>query len=214
MFIDTCDLRHRLGINPLVVLSLIDRSCDVAVRARSVPVMQSLNYTGQVIFMSKHTKLRIFVVDDREVIARTLATILNKSGYAAIHFTNPLDALAMAAHEAPDYLISDVVMPELSGVDLAIHISDLYPDCKILLFSGQAATDDLLANARAKGRIFELLCKPVHPTEILHRVRDQASRVARSARANCATVARPKFGCQSIIHSPLKQIRRAIQAAA
>ena len=58
-------------------------------------------------------------------------------------------------------------MPGLSGVDLAIQMGAQYPKCKILLFSGQAATLDLLEDARAQGHDFHLLLKPVHPTELL-----------------------------------------------
>jgi hypothetical protein len=45
-----------------------------------------------------------------------------------------------------------------------------YPTCKILLFSGQAATLDLLEDARAQGHDFDLLLKPVPPTELLFEV--------------------------------------------
>ena len=96
---------------------------------------------------------RVFVVDDEHVIAFTLATILNQSGFRAIPFTNPLDALEAASLEGPNLLISDVMMPELSGVDLAIRIKSKCPGCKILLFSGQAATADLLADAQGRSQL-------------------------------------------------------------
>jgi CheY-like chemotaxis protein len=110
---------------------------------------------------------RIFVVDDEPVIASTLAVIFNRNGYSARCFTDPIEALAAAQSDAPDLLISDVAMPGLSGVDLAIQMRARYPKCKILLFSGQAGTLDLLENARAQGHDFHLLLKPVHPSELL-----------------------------------------------
>jgi DNA-binding NarL/FixJ family response regulator len=58
-------------------------------------------------------------------------------------------------------------MPGISGIDLAIQMRDQYPTCKVLLFSGHAATFDLLENARARGHDFDLLLKPVPPTEFL-----------------------------------------------
>jgi len=82
--------------------------------------------------------------------------------------------LAAARIHAPDLLITDVVMPGLSGVDLAIAIRGEYPQCKVLLFSGQAATADLLESARLKGYDFELLSKPIHPTEFLRKIKDVA----------------------------------------
>jgi DNA-binding NtrC family response regulator len=110
---------------------------------------------------------RIFVVDDEPVIASTLAAILQMNGFSAKFFTCPLDALAAARLKAPDLLISDVAMPGISGIDLAIQMKAQYPTCKVLLFSGQAATMDLLEDARAQGHDFDLLLKPLPPTEFL-----------------------------------------------
>jgi DNA-binding NtrC family response regulator len=110
---------------------------------------------------------RVFVVDDEQVIASTLAAILILHGYSATFFTSALAALAAARSEAPDLLISDVAMPGLSGIDLAIQMKAQYPECKILLFSGQAATMDLLEDARNQGHSFQLLEKPVHPSVML-----------------------------------------------
>ena len=119
--------------------------------------------------MSRSPKqLRVFVVDDEDVIASSLAMILRlQGGIHATAFTDPLKALQYAYLEAPDLLITDVVMPQMSGVDLAIQLCEICPDCKVLLFSGQGATADLLEAARATGHTFELLLKPVHPANLL-----------------------------------------------
>ncbi|MFZ0747069.1 MAG: response regulator [Terracidiphilus sp.] len=116
------------------------------------------------------TQPHIFVVDDEQVIASSLATILRHLGFGAKSFTDPLEALKTAQAEAPDLLISDVIMAHLSGIDLAIQVQSCCPDCKVLLFSGQAATADLLATARANGHDFELVSKPVHPKDLLSRI--------------------------------------------
>jgi DNA-binding NtrC family response regulator len=112
----------------------------------------------------------IFVVDDEPVIASSLAAILQMNGFSAKFFTCPLEALAAARSESPDLVISDVAMPGISGIDLAVQMRAQYPNCKILLFSGQAATSDLLENARALGYDFRLLQKPVHPSEFLFEI--------------------------------------------
>ena len=62
-------------------------------------------------------------------------------------------------------------MADLNGIDAAIRIRRLLPEIKILLFSGQAATADLLEKARAEGNEFEILAKPVHPQDLLNRLR-------------------------------------------
>jgi DNA-binding NtrC family response regulator len=63
-------------------------------------------------------------------------------------------------------------MPLLSGIDLAIQVREHCPECKVLLFSGQAATASVLETARAEGYKFELLLKPVHPSDLLIRIRN------------------------------------------
>jgi DNA-binding NtrC family response regulator len=111
--------------------------------------------------------LRVLVVDDDRVIADSLAVILNANGYHAKAVHSAEEAVEESVLLAPDVLITDVVMTGMSGIDLAIHISNTVPTCKIILFSGQAQTANLLAEAETRGYRFELLQKPVHPQVIL-----------------------------------------------
>ena len=66
-------------------------------------------------------------------------------------------------------------MPRMSGIDLAIRVRTAYPKCMVLLYSGQIHTADLLAQARNEGYEFEVLAKPVHPSEILERLQSLKS---------------------------------------
>jgi CheY-like chemotaxis protein len=116
-------------------------------------------------------KPKVLVADDERVIADTLAMILNQSGFDARAVYSGEKALELASTFAPDMLISDVIMADLNGIDAAIRIRSLLPSIKILLFSGQAATADLLEKARAQGYEFEILAKPVHPQDLLSRLR-------------------------------------------
>ena len=120
--------------------------------------------------MSSDQGPHVYVVDDEHVVASTLAAILQMNGFSAKFFTCPQEALKAARLKAPDLVISDVAMPCISGIDLAIQMRAQYPTCKILLFSGQAASMDLLEDARAQGHDFDLLQKPVPPTELLFEV--------------------------------------------
>jgi CheY-like chemotaxis protein len=115
---------------------------------------------------------RVFVVDDEKVISSTLAIILNQSGFEAEAFSSPIDALDAVSKNPPNLLLSDVMMPEMTGVELAIAIRNKCPDCKVLLFSGQASTADLLETARSQGHDFALLHKPVHPVDLLQAIRN------------------------------------------
>jgi CheY-like chemotaxis protein len=117
------------------------------------------------------SKPKVLVADDERVIADTLAMILNQSGFEARAVYSGERALEEAPVFQPNMLISDVIMADLNGIDAAIRIREILPAIKILLFSGQAATADLLEKARAEGYEFEILAKPVHPQDLLSRLR-------------------------------------------
>ena len=121
----------------------------------------------------------VLVVDDESVIADTLAEILNRKGYAAIPVYDAEEALETALVMPPELLLTDVVLPGMSGIELSIKIKRNFPDCKILLFSGQAATTEMLTSANRAGHRFDLLTKPIHPTDLLTHV--SASLKARPA---------------------------------
>lgn len=114
----------------------------------------------------------ILVVDDESVIADTLSIILSKSGYCAMTAYSGREALEIAEAVPPELLITDVMMPGMTGIELAIAVTESLPDCKILLFSGQAATTDMLLGAREAGHDFAIMTKPIHPADMLRRVRE------------------------------------------
>jgi CheY-like chemotaxis protein len=112
----------------------------------------------------------IMVVDDESIIADTLAAILSRSGYATMTAYDGEEALETALITPPEMLITDVILPGMNGIELATTIRRIFPDCKILLFSGQAAAADLLAPARTAGQHFTMLAKPIHPSDLLAKV--------------------------------------------
>ena len=109
----------------------------------------------------------VLVVDDEAVIADTLTAILGRNGMTAMTAYDGESALEIMRTIPPDLLLTDVSMPGMSGIDLAIAAKQAIPGCKILLFSGQAVTMDLLADARDAGHDFTTLEKPIHPAELL-----------------------------------------------
>jgi len=121
--------------------------------------------------MQAGKKPKVLVVDDEQVIADTLAKILDLNGYDASAVYSGTAAVESARALQPDLVISDVIMQDMNGIEAAINIRGFLPSCKILLFSGQAATADLLENARAQGHEFEILAKPVHPADLLAKLR-------------------------------------------
>jgi CheY-like chemotaxis protein len=117
------------------------------------------------------SKSKVLVADDEQVIANTLAIILNQAGFEARAVYSGEKAIEALDSFIPDMLISDVIMTGMTGIEAAILTRQKLPSCKILLFSGQAATADLLEEARGEGHEFEILAKPVHPTDLLAKLR-------------------------------------------
>lgn len=125
------------------------------------------------IFMTGTAELRgpsILVVDDERVIADSLAQILTLSGYAAAPAYNGEAAIESALRTPPELLISDIVMPGMNGIDLAIRLQHLAPQCKVILSSGQPVSAQLLDLAGREGWNFAFLHKPIHPAQLLTHV--------------------------------------------
>jgi CheY-like chemotaxis protein len=128
------------------------------------------SHTGAVV-QDSPPRPRVLVADDERVIADTLAIILRQNGFETATAYNGREAVEAARRWKPDLLVSDVMMPELTGIEAAIQIRLLIPECKVLLFSGQTETAAMLSDARLRGYDFEILEKPVHPTDLIDRLR-------------------------------------------
>jgi CheY-like chemotaxis protein len=113
---------------------------------------------------------RVLVVDDEPLIADTIVAILQRSGFEATAAYNGSEAVEVASSYCPDYMITDVLMPGMTGIEAAKIIQQLCPEARILLFSGQAATADLLTEARSEGLDFDLLPKPIHPRTLIDKL--------------------------------------------
>jgi DNA-binding NtrC family response regulator len=111
---------------------------------------------------------RVLIVDDEHMIANTLAQILNVSGFEARAVFSGENAVEEAMEFQPEILLTDVIMRGISGIDVAMQVSQGLPGCRVLLFSGQASTADLLEKAKAQGYRFEIIAKPIHPKELLY----------------------------------------------
>ena len=118
----------------------------------------------------------ILVVDDEESVANTTVEILNRAGFCAFVAYDGETALELAAKFHPDILLTDVVMPGMNGVELAVAISKLLAQTQILLISGQAGTIDLLEKARSEGYHFELVAKPIHPVKLIEHLNNLGKR--------------------------------------
>ena len=112
-------------------------------------------------------KLTVMVVDDEPVVADTILEILKEEGIDGFAFSSGHDALTWFPRINPDAVIMDVVMPGISGIAAAIEMRKQSPACRVILFSGQTSTADLLSEARKQGHQFEVLEKPIKPEVLL-----------------------------------------------
>ena len=119
------------------------------------------------------SKPKVLIVDDEHLIADTLAEILNDKGFEVTAVYDGRSALEHIQDFDPDILITDVVMPGMSGIELATIVRSTCPTTRIVLLSGQAGTAELVDRARRQGHSFELLSKPIAPEALLERLREK-----------------------------------------
>jgi CheY-like chemotaxis protein len=134
-------------------------------------IPQTLEPASSEVSGTGNRKPRVLVVDDELLIADSIAQILNGSGFEAVAAYGGQSAIEVAQEFCPDILLTDVLMPRVNGVEAAIAVRKSCPEARILLFSGQAATADILQNARLRGYDFELVPKPIHPQQLLKTLR-------------------------------------------
>jgi DNA-binding NtrC family response regulator len=114
-------------------------------------------------------KPKVIIVDDETNIGNSLAAIFASRGYESKMAFSAEQAIEIIAGWEPALAIVDVGLPKMNGIDLAIALKNGHPSCRVLLFSGQPNTADLLAQAEADGHLFEIVAKPAHPTVMLDR---------------------------------------------
>jgi two-component system response regulator HydG len=111
------------------------------------------------------------VVDDDSAGADSLAFMLTHAGYETQVAYSGKEAIKRAHEFKPDMLLSDVRMPEVDGVRAAIEIAKLLPHCQCLLFSGHTDSRALIDDCRSKGHKFEYFEKPLHPQELISKLK-------------------------------------------
>jgi DNA-binding response OmpR family regulator len=122
-------------------------------------------------FMSGYAgERRILIVEDERVVADSLGQILRAHGYSIRIAYSAEAAIQLLVWWTPDLAILDVMLPNMNGIELAMGLRENYPECAILLFSGQPSVETLVEHARREGHEFEILAKPVHPSVMLDAV--------------------------------------------
>lgn len=116
-------------------------------------------------------KVRVLVADNEEVIARTLAQVLALAGYEVCAVYGGEAALRLLDLFRPDFVITDVTMSGVTGIEVAYAAKLMLPRCRILLFTGSTDLHQFLRSDEAEALPFDFLCKPIEPADILAKVR-------------------------------------------
>jgi signal transduction histidine kinase len=123
----------------------------------------------------------ILLVEDEEGVRELARDILRASGYTVIEARNGAEALLLCErHQGPlDLLLTDVVMPRMSGRELAERLAPLRPDLSVLYMSGY--TDDAVIRHGVLGAGTAFLQKPFTPSALISRVRETLDLAGRPA---------------------------------
>jgi two-component system cell cycle sensor histidine kinase/response regulator CckA len=116
-------------------------------------------------------KETVLVVEDRTAVRKYAATALRAYGYRVIQAKNGSEALLFYEREQEhiDLVLTDVVMPNLSGTELAIQLRERWPGTKVLFMSG--FSDNIIEHWEALGKGADFIQKPFSPEELAVKVR-------------------------------------------
>lgn len=119
----------------------------------------------------EHTcqRQKVIIADDETVIAETMALILEAHGYEALAVGSGEAAVETAQQFHPDFLISDIRMGEMDGIMAATRVREMYPECKVVVFSATLVDHETRKHLRALG--FDFLRKPLHPSQLMAHLR-------------------------------------------
>jgi two-component system cell cycle response regulator CpdR len=108
---------------------------------------------------------RILLAEDDEDMRRFLTRALENAGYNVVSFNNGRDAYERLREEPFQLLLTDIVMPEMDGIELARKAAELDPELKIMFITGFAAV--ALNPANKAPRDAKILSKPFHLRDLV-----------------------------------------------
>ncbi|OHC76111.1 MAG: hypothetical protein A3G18_05680 [Rhodospirillales bacterium RIFCSPLOWO2_12_FULL_58_28] len=110
----------------------------------------------------------VLVIDDEEMVRKTIKMILEKVGFEVSLAGNGKQGMEMVVSRPPELIITDMIMPEMDGVETTMEIRSKYPDIKIVAISGGGRVHnlDFLKYAKEMGA-HAILPKPFTKEELL-----------------------------------------------
>ena len=119
---------------------------------------------------------KIMIVDDDLETIRLIGMVLQRQGYQIVTATNGAEALSLAIKEQPNLILLDLMMPDMDGNQVTRHLRDNPKTSKIhiLMFSAKSQVEDKVSGYEAG--VDEYLTKPIHPAELVARIKSVLSR--------------------------------------
>jgi two-component system cell cycle response regulator CpdR len=108
--------------------------------------------------------IRILLAEDDAVMREYLTRALEKSGYAVSAVDRGTAAIPLLEREAFDLLLTDIVMPEMDGIELAQKCAEIAPDTRVMFITGFAAVTLKAGKAMPQARV---LSKPFHLRDLV-----------------------------------------------
>ena len=108
--------------------------------------------------------IRILLAEDDDAMRNSLARALENAGYGVVAVACGTDALPHLAQQSFDLLLSDIVMPEMDGIELAQRCAELSPDTKVIFITGFAAVTLKANRETPQARV---LSKPFHLKDLV-----------------------------------------------
>jgi hypothetical protein len=113
----------------------------------------------------------ILLVEDEQIVRKLVATMLDDAGYRVLQAENAEEAISYAGtEERIDVLLTDIVMPGLSGPELAEHLTERWPDLRVLFVSGYTAEAIEKHGQISPGTLF--LQKPFNRAQLTHALQE------------------------------------------
>ena len=114
--------------------------------------------------MTITNRLRILLAEDEEAMRDYLSRALQNAGFDVVAVDRGTDALPLLESEHFDLLLSDIVMPEMDGIELAQRCNDISPRTKIMFITGFAAVTLKANRDLPKAKV---LSKPFHLRDLV-----------------------------------------------
>lgn len=121
----------------------------------------------------------VLIVDDEPDIRELLRIVLERAEFNVFDVGNGAEALEIFETNPPDILLTDLLMPRMSGADLLGALGDLGVQCKVIVMSGGSLGSDPTAEMSkvCQMGVFDVIVKPFNPTEVLEACQKAASSI-------------------------------------